>query len=83
MDHRAGGVEVATTDGKVKAVNTMESRLEMIYQQVKPAVVGKQAGSGQFLSLPLIPFPLFVCPFQFPLPTVPYPYPTRKSGRAL
>ena len=81
MDHRAGGVEVATTDGKVKAVNTMESRLEMIYQQVKPAVVGMQVGSGHFISLPLIPFPPFVC--LFPSPTVPYPYPTRKSERVL
>ena len=32
--YRTGGVEVLTTDGKIKVVNTMESRLEIMNKQV-------------------------------------------------
>ena len=34
-DGRTGGVEVMTSDAKIKAVNTLESRLEMINKQVR------------------------------------------------
>ena len=37
--HRAGGVELLNRNEKIKVINTLDSRLDLIFQQVPVRVV--------------------------------------------
>jgi V-type H+-transporting ATPase subunit E len=42
----SGGIEAYTTDGKIKIVNTMEARLNMLFSQMIPEIRGKLFGKN-------------------------------------
>ncbi len=43
----AGGIEAYTSDGKIKIVNTLEARLDMLFAQMIPEIREKLFGKNK------------------------------------